>query len=55
MKDKKMGRPFKDEEKKEVTYKIRFSQEEKNEAEKKASLKNMKLAEYIRYLIRKDK
>lgn len=50
-----MVRPFKDKERKEITYKIRFSLEEKTEAEKKASNKKMKLAEYIRYLIRKDK
>ena len=55
MEEKKMGRPFKNKERKTVKSTIRFTEEEYKETQKKAISKKMSIADYIRYLIRKDK
>lgn len=54
MKEKK-GRPFITGQPKEINLSVRLDKNEHEELKKKAKKNNMGIAEYIRYLIKKDK
>lgn len=53
--EKKFGRPYKSDTKKTIKSTIRFTEEEYKETKEKATSKKMNIADYIRYLIKKDK
>ena len=56
MKDnKKFGRPYITGKPKTINLSVRFDEKEHQELKEKAEKNNMKIAEYIRYLIKKDK
>ena len=52
--NKKMGRPLTSYGARDIRFTVRFSKKEHEELIKKAQKKEMGLAEYIRYLIKKD-
>lgn len=53
--NKKMGRPLTSEEARTIRFTVRFDKAELDELNAKAKKNNMKSAEYIRYLIKKEK
>lgn len=52
---KKMGRPLTSEKARAIRFNVRLDEKEHQELLEKARKNNMKAAEYIRYLIKKDK
>lgn len=52
---KKMGRPLTSEKTRDIRFNVRLDEKEHQELIQKAKQHNMKAAEYIRYLIKKDK
>ena len=52
---KKMGRPLTAGATRDIRFTIRMAENEHQEIQKKASGKGMSIAEYIRYLVKKDK
>lgn len=55
MKKNKMGRPFLSGVPKTIRLTVRLDENEHQELQKKAKKNGMGIAEYIRYLIKKDK
>ncbi len=51
----KMGRPLTSEEVRNIRFIVRLDKKERQELDEKAKKNNMTSAEYIRYLIKKDK
>ena len=52
---KKMGRPLTSDGVRDIKFIVRLDRTEREELDKKAKKNNMTSAEYIRYLIKKDK
>lgn len=52
---KKMGRPLTSEKVRDIRFNVRLDEKEHQELLEKSKRHNMKAAEYIRYLIKKDK
>lgn len=52
---KKMGRPLTSEEPRTIRLSLRLDKKEHQELLEKATKKGMSIAEYLRYLVKKDK
>lgn len=52
---KQTGRPVANEEAREIRFGIRMNKKEHEELKNKAKKNNMSVADYIRYLVEKDK
>lgn len=52
---KKMGRPLTSDSARDIRFTVRLSKKEHQDLQEKAKKNNMGIAEYIRYLIQKEK